>query len=133
MSLPNSPTVAVVAGKLLADAATFFDKLGDENAQLKEQMAENASVFRQMGDLLTKDPKGSLDGNSYGELAGKLLVDAAAFFRTLGEQNAGLKEQMSENATVFEHVGKMVKSDPLGVLSGDKSPNMLGAFNRARS
>ena len=38
---------------------------------------------------------------AHAELASKLLVDAAGFFRTLGDQNEPLKEQMEENASVF--------------------------------
>jgi len=39
---------------------------------------------------------------THAELSAKLLVDAATFFKTLGEQNEPLKEQMDENADVFE-------------------------------
>lgn len=38
---------------------------------------------------------------THAELASKLLADAASFFRTLGDQNQPLKEQMDENANVF--------------------------------
>ena len=41
---------------------------------------------------------------SHAEVAAKLLRDAAGFFRNIGEQNEPLKDQMNENADVFEHL-----------------------------
>ncbi len=54
---------------------------------------------------------------THAQLAARLLKDAAAFFRTIGEQNAPLKEQMTENATVFEQVADLVEQDPHGELT----------------
>lgn len=53
---------------------------------------------------------------THAQLAAKLLRDAAAFFKNVGEQNDPLKEQMDENATVFEQVADLVENDPTGVL-----------------
>jgi hypothetical protein len=53
---------------------------------------------------------------SHAELAAKLLRDAATFFRTVGEQNQALNEQMSENASVFEQVAHLVETDPTGQI-----------------
>ena len=53
---------------------------------------------------------------SHSELAAKLLRDAAAFFKTIAEQNPPLKEQMAENADVFEQVADLVEQDPNGVI-----------------
>lgn len=53
---------------------------------------------------------------THAELAARLLRDAAFFFRTVAEQNPVLKDQMEENATVFEQVANMVETDPLGHL-----------------
>ena len=50
------------------------------------------------------------------QLAAKLLRDAASFFRTIGEQNPPLKQQMEENADVFEGVANLVEKDPTGAL-----------------
>lgn len=50
------------------------------------------------------------------QLAAKLLRDAAVFFRTIGEQNPPLKQQMEENATVFEQVATLVEEDPTGTI-----------------
>ena len=53
---------------------------------------------------------------SHAELAAKLLRDAAAFFKTIAEQNPPLKDQMDENADVFEQVADLVEKDPTGVI-----------------
>ena len=53
---------------------------------------------------------------AHNELAAKLLRDAAAFFKTIAEQNPPLKDQMDENADVFEQVADLVETDPTGVI-----------------
>lgn len=53
---------------------------------------------------------------SHAELAAKLLRDAAAFFKTISEQNPPLKEQMDENADVFEQVADLVEQNPTGQI-----------------
>ncbi len=110
------PTHAELSVRLLNDAADFFKALGENNEPLKEQMDENATVFEQMASLLEQDPQGELNGAAYSELAGKLLHDASGFFHSLAEQNEPLKEQMQENANVYEQIGALVRQDPLGVL-----------------
>ncbi len=110
------PTHAELASKLLADSAGFFRTLGEQNEELKSQMEENAGVFEQMSGLIAQDPNGELNGTSYAELTGRLLKDAAGFFRTLAEQNEPLKEQMEENANVFDQIGDLVILIPNGVL-----------------
>ncbi len=110
------PTHAELAGKLLGDAATFFRTLASQNDSLTEQMTENAKVFEQMAALIVQDPQGALEGTRNADLAGRLLKDAATFFRTLAEQNEPIREQMTENANVYEQIGDMLAADPLGVL-----------------
>lgn len=51
---------------------------------------------------------------THSELAAQLLRDAAQFFRTIGEQNEPLKDQMADNAQVFEQVAELVERDPSG-------------------
>lgn len=51
---------------------------------------------------------------THAELAARLLRDAAKFFRTLGEQNEPLRDQMMENADVFDQVASLVEQDPAG-------------------
>lgn len=53
---------------------------------------------------------------THAELAAKLLRDAAGFFRNVGEQNPPLKDQMLDNADVYDQVANLVESDPAGVL-----------------
>jgi hypothetical protein len=53
---------------------------------------------------------------SHAELAAKLLRDAAAFFKTISEQNPPLKEQMDENADVFQQVADLVEQNPTGII-----------------
>lgn len=56
---------------------------------------------------------------THAELAGRLLRDAAKFFRTVGEQNTDLQAQMNENADVFEQVATLVEQDPNGIIQED--------------
>jgi hypothetical protein len=79
-------------------------------------MTENSNVFEQLAGLIAQDPEGSLEGTPHAELAGRLLKDAAVFFRTLAEQNEPIQEQMEENANVYDQIGDMVMTDPLGIL-----------------
>lgn len=53
---------------------------------------------------------------TYAHLAAKLLRDAATFFRNVGAQNQPLKEQMDDNASVYEQVADLVEKDPMGIL-----------------
>lgn len=53
---------------------------------------------------------------TYAQLAAKLLRDAAAFFRTVAAQNEPLREQMEDNAAVYEQVADLVENDPSGEL-----------------
>lgn len=53
---------------------------------------------------------------SHAEIAARLLRDAATFFRAVGEQNDQLRDQMTENADVFEQVAVLVETNPTGQL-----------------
>lgn len=53
---------------------------------------------------------------THAQLAARLLRDAAKFFRTLGEQNEPLRDQMMENADVFDQVANLVEDDPSGKI-----------------
>ena len=53
---------------------------------------------------------------SHAQLATRLLRDAAMFFRTIADQNESLREQMTENAAVFDQVAALVEADPLGKI-----------------
>jgi hypothetical protein len=54
----------------------------------------------------------------YCDLAAQLLRDAASFFRSLAEQNALFKDQMIENADVFEQVAGLVSQNPKADIEG---------------
>ena len=53
---------------------------------------------------------------TYAELASKLLRDAATFFRNVAAQNEPLREQMNDNADVYDQVAQLVASNPLGTI-----------------
>lgn len=111
------PTHAEIASRLLVDAATFFRTLGEQNELLKDQMDDNAKVFEQMAGLIVENPTGQIDEEtSVGQLAGRLLGDAATFFQTLADQNEPIREQMSENARVYREIGERVAESPQGIL-----------------
>ncbi len=59
---------------------------------------------------------------THADLAAKLLMDAATFFRNVGEQNPELRDQMNENADVYEEVADLLINDPTGELNlGDNN------------
>jgi type II secretory pathway component PulJ len=51
---------------------------------------------------------------THAQLGATLLVQAAKFFRSIGEQNPALAEQMGQNAQTFEQVAQMLETDPMG-------------------
>jgi len=53
---------------------------------------------------------------THAEVAARLMRDAAVFYRTVGSQNQAMKEQMEENAAVFERVADLLEKDPTGML-----------------
>ncbi len=55
------PSHSELAAKLLRDAAAFFQTISEQNPPLKEQMDENADVFKQVADLVENDPNGQID------------------------------------------------------------------------
>ena len=48
---------------------------------------------------------------------GPELFQAGRFWADIGGQNEALKDQMQENADVFEKVADLVEADPTGELS----------------
>jgi len=53
-----------------------------------------------------------------------MLRDAAKFFRNVGAQNETLREQMDDNATVYEQIADLVENNPLGQIDlGDALPD----------
>lgn len=56
---------------------------------------------------------------THSEIAAKLLRDAATFFRSVGEQNASLQQEMDDNAEVYEQIADLVENDPSGEIEID--------------
>jgi len=56
----DNPTNAILASRLLNDAAGFFVTLADQNPAIEEQMRENANVYRQLAVLIETDPHGEM-------------------------------------------------------------------------
>jgi len=54
---------------------------------------------------------------TYAELTHDLLNDAAAFFKTLAEQNEPVRAEMSENAAIYERMAETLKHEPTGVAA----------------
>lgn len=54
-------TYGEMAGQLMNDAAQFFRALGDQNAPIKEQMDQNADIYTQIGQKVSKDPLGVME------------------------------------------------------------------------
>ncbi|MCB1651509.1 MAG: hypothetical protein KDI46_05590 [Alphaproteobacteria bacterium] len=57
----NGSAHSELAGRLLVDAADFFITLAEQNEPIKEQMLENANVYKQLGELVMQNPMGILD------------------------------------------------------------------------
>lgn len=55
------PSHSQLAAKLLRDAAAFFETIAQQNPPLKDQMDENADVFKQVADLVENDPTGIIE------------------------------------------------------------------------
>jgi hypothetical protein len=49
---------------------------------------------------------------THADLAAKLLRDASVFFRSIAENNPDMKDQMLENAEVYDQVADLVQSAP---------------------
>jgi hypothetical protein len=68
---------------------------------------------------------------TYVHLAAKLLRDAATFFCHVGEQNELLKQQMNDNAEVYNQVADLLEKNPLGVLDiGEVTGTDITATNK---
>ncbi len=110
------PTYVEVSARLLKDAADFFYTLGEQNPSLMDQMQDNIDVFRQMAALLVQNPQEELGDTPVSELASRLLKDSATFFTTLAHQNPPIKDQMLQNAQVYNQMGDLLFQNPLGSL-----------------
>ena len=103
--------------KLLTDAAAFFRNLGNQNKDITDQMNENADIFLRMADVLRHDPTGMIEQEPNNQLAGRLLADAARFFHEIAEHNEPIKEQMHQNADVYEKMSVLVAQHPMETIA----------------
>ncbi|MCW5699120.1 MAG: hypothetical protein KIT00_04705, partial [Rhodospirillales bacterium] len=69
-------TAAALAAKLLDDAATFFRTIADQNPSIRDQMLENADVFRQVSALVGDDPLRQF-GDENGETTNAIAAASA--------------------------------------------------------
>lgn len=67
-------TYADLTANMLNEAANFFERLADTNSEIKAQMDTNVTVFRQMAEVLQKDPEGYIDELSHGQMADRKSV-----------------------------------------------------------
>ena len=58
------PTLIDLAARLLADAADFFENVGEGNAGHAEQMTANAEIFRLISDMLIENPGARLPADA---------------------------------------------------------------------
>ncbi|MFA5592859.1 MAG: hypothetical protein WC989_06070 [Micavibrio sp.] len=56
---------------------------------------------------------------THAKLGSQLLRDAATFFRTIGQQNPPIGDQMEENARIFEQVADLLEQDPTGIVPSE--------------
>lgn len=122
----TSRTHFELGSKLLRDAASFFETIGEQNPGLRHQMSGNSGIFLQVATLLESDPTGTFKNDNesnpggkdiaYQEIAAKLLRDAAGFFEHIGDANLPLEKQMTENSAVFRDVAQLIAADVMGVV-----------------
>jgi hypothetical protein len=53
---------------------------------------------------------------TYVQISARLLRDAATFFRNVARQNETLREQLDDNARIYEQVADLLEKDPQGEL-----------------
>lgn len=92
VEISTVPTATDLAAKLLKDAAAFFETLSEQNPDIAGQMRENASVFRQVSDLVLRDPTQEFGDESdlHGsEEAAETFVERPAWISDIWEKDAG--------------------------------------------
>lgn len=63
---------------------------------------------------------------THAELAGRLLIDAAAFFKTIAEQNPAVAREMGENANAFAQMASLIMKAPQGVIQDKSHAELAG-------
>jgi hypothetical protein len=106
------PRYADLGAQLLQDAAAFFRTLASENPALQASMTNNAASFEQAALRLMADPLGSTGDKTHVAVAVQFLNVAAKLFRTLGDQNEPIREQMHTNADTFIEIASQLLQTP---------------------
>lgn len=60
---------------------------------------------------------------THAELAAKLLLESAKFYRAVGDDNPEMRESMESMASACDTVADLVASDPTGELSAESFTN----------
>ncbi len=81
------PTNAERAAKLLRNAAEFFRSVGEQNAELSEQMQSNAETYDMVAEWVEKDA--GAEGAPGGEPGGEPGGDRKSSRDSAGEGSAG--------------------------------------------
>ncbi|MEP0263502.1 hypothetical protein [Dokdonia sp.] len=95
---------------LLRVESLFFTEDGFAN------YLDNKTIKNEEG--LDKNETNNSESSTHANLAGKLLVDAASFFMTLGKENEEIKTEMIENSSVFKHMAALIVNQPNGIING---------------
>ena len=106
------PSYADLAADLLNEAGSFFVRVSQNRPDILPQMEDNAATFHRMAELIKNDPDGSVEHLTHGEMAARLLEDAALFFESVAKENPPIAEQMIENAAIFRQIGEQVRVNP---------------------
>ncbi|MGB4056669.1 MAG: hypothetical protein WBK77_01130 [Alphaproteobacteria bacterium] len=64
---------------------------------------------------------------TYAEITADLLKDAAAFFKTLAEQNEAIRTDMKSNAAIYERMADTITNTPTGKAPNGDSFGVLAA------
>ncbi len=108
------PTNAEMAARLLGDAAGFFRNMGKSNAEIKKQMDENGAIFDRMAEVMRSQPEGAQGELRYAKIAGDMLRNAARFYRSVGDKNEPIREQLYRSAEIYDQLAQLVTDAPLG-------------------
>jgi len=100
----------------MREAALFLKALAEQDENTEDRLVENAKIFEQVSQLLEDDPHQVLNETKVTDVAHRLLIDGGIFFKSIGEHNEEIKEQMEMNAGVYERLAELVKNDPDGII-----------------
>lgn len=59
---------------------------------------------------------------THAQLAGRLLRDAASFFKHLADENPTLYDAMQDNAEIYEQAAELIEQSPNGEIELEDPP-----------